>query len=203
MIKRNHALAFSILPSNNSDIKGTFRQLSPYLNAKAEGEVHSNQTIKQPENVLNDKGEGSCWYSPNEKGSHITLSFSRYSLFITNYSLKAPNKFCTQYYFPKEWTLYGFNGESWVLLSAITDANFSEHDQIKTFSVTELNHFETFSKFRFVNGKNSSPNSNQFIFAIQAIDLFGIVFNQYFTIRMTQFPNSHTLSTLLIILLIK
>ena len=202
MIKRNLAIAFSILPSNNSDIKGTFRQLSPYLHAKAEGEVHQHQTSKTPENVLNDQSETKCWYSPDEKGANITLSFSRYSLFVTNYSLKAPHTSCSENFIPKEWTFYGFNGESWVLLSTVTNAGFTDYEQTKTFSVTELNHFETFSKFRFVGGQNSNLKIN-YIFAIQAIDLFGILFDQYFTIRATKFPISHTLSTLFIILLIK
>ena len=150
--------------------------------------------------MFNDEIDGKCWYSPNENGATITLSFSRYSLFVTNYSIQAPYIPCSEHNTPKEWAFYGFNGESWVLLSSIENALFTEYGQIKTYSVDKLNHYETFSKFKFVGGQNSNTN---YIFAIQAIDLFGILLDQYFTIRLTKFPLSNTFSRLFLIFFIK
>ena len=194
-------LLYSLYPSSNSDIKGIFQQLSETLKPKAEGEVNNDNLVKQPENVFNDEVDENCWYSPNEEGATITLSFSKYSLFVTNYSIQAPYMSCSQNYVPKEWSFYGFNGESWVLLSSIDDAGFINYGQIKTYSVTELNHFETFNKFKFVGGRNSNRNTN-YIFAIQAIDLFGNLFDTSSTLRLTNFP-LHTFSILFLIFFIK
>ena len=167
-------------PKNDGDIKGIFRQRND-LHVKVEGKTHEDQIIynKIASNVLNDEGGSSCWYSPDEKDSTITISFNKFYLMVTNYSFQAPFNNCTTHYFPKQWNFYGFNGNDWVLISSQTTNDLTEYGKIKTFSPQNIKHFEVFNKFKFVGGLSLQ---NSYIFVIQALDLFGVLYNfNYFT----------------------
>ena len=174
-------MSYHIFPSVPGDIRGVFRK-APFLLVQTEGEyIDSDGNItKSTDQVLNDLGDGHCWYSPNKEGSTITLWFPRYSLYVTNYSIQTPYEKCTDEYFPKEWKFYGYNGKVWVLLSSIDEERHA-FGEIRTYNVT-LDHFETFNKFQFVGGKNSHE-TKQGHFVIQALDLFGVLFNPFFSLK--------------------
>ena len=79
-------------PNNDDDINGIFRQ-NRNLHVFVEGKTHQDQVKhgKFAENVLNDKNESYCWYSPVNE-SVLTITFQPYYLMLTNYIMQGHPK---------------------------------------------------------------------------------------------------------------
>ena len=174
MFKR--ALVTTYFPQNNEDENGIIRKHKNII-VSATAKVNTGEQVKVASNVLNSEKSKYCWYSPNEENSEITISFESSWISISNYSIRSPSGGCTQYYFPKEWKVEGFDSSEWREISSVTNSDLNSYDKTKVFNIDD--NFTTnylFQKFKFIGGKNYA-SSGRNIFAIQAIDFFGFVFS--------------------------
>ena len=164
------------LPASDSDIKGIIRQNRRVV-VKATGN-HSGS--KRPDNVFNNYEANKCWYSSlTDQVIELTISFRSSKIFLTNYSIKSPCYDCSNY-LPKSWVLEGYDEEKWDTISRVEESGLSMNCTVKTF-VADY-YAKAYKTFKFTQtGPNYARNA---VFAIQALDFFGILIEKKQTIKM-------------------
>ena len=160
-------------PLNYFDINGIIRQ-NPSLIIKANAS-HSYPNCHAT-NILNSETGNKCWHSGNVQGASIQISISDYWIYITNYSMQAPDigKCTNGNHFPKQWILEGYDDEKheWNLISNITESILNSSLKIKVFNINN-NKKGFYQQFKFTSTGLDYYGSGSNHFIIQAIDLWG------------------------------
>ena len=165
------------LPKSENDIRGIIRQ-NRRVAVSAKGN-YSN--TKSPEKVFNDEESAECWYSSaTDEVKELTISFRSSRILITNYSIESPCGACSQF-FPKTWILEGYDEGRWDTLSDVKESGFDVRCSVKTFVAKY--YAKSYQTFKFTQA--GPPYGNGDVFAIQALDFFGVLFKKKETLRLT------------------
>lgn len=159
-----------VIPKDNNDIKGIIRS-NRRIKVNADAKYVSG---RHPNNVFNDELSDKCWYGAPRNDQNITITFKNVKIIPSNYSIQSASRNCSNY-FPRKWTLHGYRGSQWDLLSSVTNSGLTTHSQTKVYSVELQMYSYNIFKFTNIGPCYTSADIPGTGFILQALDFFGAV----------------------------
>ena len=157
----------SFLPNTDGDLNGIIE------NHAIEFE-HFASSDSQNTHRLFDRDVGTVWCSSNSQWSFFQLNFSHFGVLLTNYTFQVGD-WETDYLYPKEWVVSGFDGFSWHNISTITESGMNSPLRAKTFSTPETNIY--FSSIKIMQTGRNYYSSINYQLCLVEFDIFGIIGN--------------------------
>ena len=158
----------TVLPLYDGDLNGIITQ--GFVNF--ETIVSTNNSAAQIPPNLFDRSNATHWCSKSEPWSFFEIDFIDFGVSLTNYTIKVGPWGETSNY-PRQWTVSGFDGRSWLNISNIIESGMNVASKSKTFPSINMNVF--FSSLRFtITGVSFHP-MQYYHFCADEIEIFGYI----------------------------
>ena len=163
----------SYVPLNSSDINGIIHKLKNVkVTCKSIEPAMSGSSCM---NAINISHDFHFCGSRNTYDQWLSLSFPRIKIYLTHYSIQAPNIEAA----PKSWKFFGKKEGKWILLDTVKESKLNTaFYSVLTRRVSEEG---PFNEFNVTTNETNYKDRNEF--RIHKIDVFGFISDSHCTLH--------------------